>query len=65
MLKLYRILRLTGATYIISRIYKKHRRRIEIYLRRRKSTLRIFSLYKLALLAITGSREMKINLLST
>lgn len=49
LLRLYHYLRLTGIAYPLTWFYKKYRRRIEIYLRRRKSTLLIFSIYKLAL----------------
>jgi glycosyltransferase involved in cell wall biosynthesis len=49
LLRLYRYLRFFGLSYILARIYRKHKRKIEIFLRRRKSTLFIFSLYKLSL----------------
>lgn len=57
LLRLYRYLSFFGITYLLARTYKKHRRRIEIFLRRRKSTLFIFSLYKLSLFCYyrTGS----------
>ena len=49
LLKLYRMLKIFGITFIISLFYTRHRRKIEIFLRRRRSTLLIFSIYKLAL----------------
>lgn len=55
LLRLYRWLNIFGITFIIAVVYKRNKRKIEIYLRRRKSTLLIFSLYKLALFSYCRS----------
>lgn len=49
LLKIYRLLRLAGINRILSGIYTRNRRKIEISLRRRRSSLFVFSLYKLSL----------------
>ncbi|HUS86829.1 MAG TPA: glycosyltransferase [Bacteroidales bacterium] len=48
-LKIYRRLRFIGADRIITRIFIKKRRRMEIILRRKKCSLKIFLFYKLGL----------------
>jgi glycosyltransferase involved in cell wall biosynthesis len=46
---LYSLLKRIGISYLISKVYTKNRRRIEISLRRRHSNLFLFSMYKLSL----------------
>ena len=49
LLKYYNSMRLFGFTRLLSYIYKKRQRRIEIMLRSTKCSLRIFKIYKLGL----------------
>jgi len=49
LLRNYRRLRLLGITRLLSYIYRKRQRRIEIMLRSTKCSLRIFKIYKLGL----------------
>lgn len=49
LLRVFKKLHTIGITRVLALIYKKNKRRIEVMLRSRKSSLKIFSVYKLGL----------------
>lgn len=49
LLRVYNILRIFGIARLLAILYKKHKRRIEIYLRSAKYSMGVFRIYKLCL----------------